>query len=103
VAIAGLFVGSAPVVNAQSIDAKALVLPPTDVEPGWQAASATGDASAYEVQYINTTSFQYSRFAVVLKPNSELAQQSVAGLVPAYFDAYGSAIGRPEAASPSTD
>ena len=82
VLISGLFVGPQPVVMAQSLDAKALVLPPTDVEPGWQAASATGDASAYEVQYINATTLQYSRFAVMFRPTAELAQQAVGGLVP---------------------
>ena len=70
------------VVAAQSFDAKTLVLPPTELDPGWELGTASGDASAYDAQYLNARSVQMAQFGVVLQPNSDLARQVVPGLVP---------------------
>ena len=70
------------VVAAQSFDAKTLVLPPTELEPGWEVGTASGDASAYDAQYFNVRAVQMAQFGVVLQPNSDLARQVVPGLVP---------------------
>ena len=80
--VSAAFTTRPAVVSAQAIDAKTLVLPPTELEPGWQVGTASGNASAYDAQYINTSSVQMAQFSVVLQPNSDLARQVVPGLVP---------------------